>query len=148
MEVLKYTIIKTRSQYNEYCDKLEELVQQDNPDQHSQNEIELLGLLIEKWDNEHNTIQTGDPVRVIKALMESHKLKSKDLGEILKIPKSTVSEILHYKKGLSKEVIRRLADHFKMSQQVFNRPYKLVSRLNSGLRDSGVMNTPKKLELH
>jgi HTH-type transcriptional regulator/antitoxin HigA len=148
METLKYTLIKTRQQYNEYCDKLEELLTQETTGQQIQDEIELLGLLIEKWDNEHSTIQKSDPVRIIKSLMESHKLRSKDLSDILDIPKSTVSEILHYKKGLSKEVIRKLAAHFKMSQEAFNRPYKLVSRLNSQLRDSGVMNTPKKLETH
>lgn len=148
METLKYTLIKNQYQYNEYCDKLEALVLQETTRQNIQDEIELLGLLIEKWDNEHNTMQKTDPVRIIKSLMESHRMRSKDLSEILDIPKSTVSEILHYKKGLSKEVIRKLAAHFKMSQEAFNRPYKLVSRLNSQLRDSGVMNTPKKLEAH
>jgi len=33
---------------------------------------------------------------------------------------------LHYKKGLSKDVIRKLAAHFKVSQEAFNRPYALV----------------------
>ncbi len=41
------------------------------------------------------------------------------------ISKGYISDILHYKKGLSKELIRKLAVHFKVSQGAFNRPYKL-----------------------
>lgn len=36
-----------------------------------------------------------------------------------------MSDILNYKKGLSKEVIRKLATHFKVRQEAFDRPYKL-----------------------
>ena len=35
--------------------------------------------------------------------------------------------MLNYKKGLSKDTIRILSQKFKMSQEVFNRPYKLKS---------------------
>jgi HTH-type transcriptional regulator / antitoxin HigA len=52
---------------------------------------------------------------------------------------------LNYKKGLSKEVIRTLAAHFKLSQEAFNRPYKLRSPLNSHLKNASVMNTTKEL---
>jgi hypothetical protein len=41
--------------------------------------------------------------------------------------KGYVSDILHYKKSLSKEVIRKLADRFKLRQDAFNRPYHLKS---------------------
>jgi HTH-type transcriptional regulator/antitoxin HigA len=56
-----------------------------------------------------------------------------------------MSEILHYRKGLSKEIIRKLADRFKVRQEAFNRPYKLISAANSHLRNAGVMNTPKEM---
>ena len=58
--------------------------------------------------------------------MNDHQLKAKDLVDILGISKGYVSDILHYKKGLSKEVIRKLASYFKVSQDAFNRPYALV----------------------
>jgi HTH-type transcriptional regulator/antitoxin HigA len=57
--------------------------------------------------------------------MANRKMKSKDLVLLLGISKGVVSDILHYRKGLSKEVIRKLANHFKVSQEAFNRPYKL-----------------------
>jgi len=40
--------------------------------------------------------------------------------------KGYVSDILNYKKGLSKESIRMLSERFKLNQQAFNRPYKLA----------------------
>ena len=54
--------------------------------------------------------------------------------------------MLNYKKGLSKQVIRKLADHFKVRQEAFNRPYKLVSPVNTHLRNASVMNTTKELK--
>ena len=53
-------------------------------------------------------------------------MKPQDLTTILGISKGYVSDILNYKKGLSKEVIRKLAEYFKVKQEAFNRPYKLV----------------------
>jgi HTH-type transcriptional regulator/antitoxin HigA len=77
--------------------------------------------------------------------MEDHNMKAKDMVDILEISKGYVSDILNYKKGLSKDVIRKLADHFKLSQEAFNRSYKLVVPENSHLRNASVMNTKKKL---
>lgn len=72
-------------------------------------------------------------------------MKPKDLVDLLEISKGYVSEILHYKKGLSKEVIRKLAVYFKVSQEAFNRPYKLKVAENSRFKNASVMNTKKKL---
>ena len=74
-------------------------------------------------------------------------MKPKDLVELLDVSKGYVSDMLNYKKGLSKDVIRKLADHFKVSQEAFNRPYKLHVPENSHLRNASVMNTRKKLEI-
>jgi HTH-type transcriptional regulator/antitoxin HigA len=55
--------------------------------------------------------------------------------------------LLNYKKGLSKDIIRTLSGYFKVSQEAFNRHYKLKNPVNSHLRDASVMNTPKELEM-
>ncbi len=143
METLKYTVIKDVEQYKEYCDILEELIQNDN--KVTKDEIDLLALLIEKWDNEHNTFNDSDPIELLKALMEEHDLKAKDLVEILNLSKGTISKILNYHKGLSKDTIRKLSDYFKLSQEVFNRPYKLVHEVNRHFRNASLMNTKKNI---
>ncbi len=146
MEVLLYKVIKTKKQYNEYCNKLEELLEHDSKDKQVAEVVELLTFLIEKWDNEHNSFADLDPVSLLRHLMEENDLKAKDLVDILGVGKSLVSDILHYKKGLSKDIIRLLAAHFKVSQEAFNRPYKLVVAANSHLRNASVMNTTKQFE--
>jgi HTH-type transcriptional regulator/antitoxin HigA len=144
MEILKYKVIKLDEQYMEYCNLLEALVGDKESDS-AEDEVELLTMLIEKWDEQHSTFSTADPVEILKYLMDEHKLKAKDIATLLNVNKSTVSEILHYRKGFSKEIIRKLAERFKVRQEAFNRPYKIISTLNSHLRDAGVMNTTKNL---
>jgi len=145
METLKYKVIKTDPQYQEYCATLEELLNTEASNS-NQDEVELLTLLIEKWDSEHNSFEDVNPIELLKSLMSEHKLKSKDLVRILGVSKGLVSDILNYKKGLSKEIIRTLAFYFSVSQEAFNRSYKLISPINAHLRNASVMNTPKLLE--
>lgn len=144
MEALKYTIIKTRNQYNEYCNLLEKLIGNESID--FRDEIDLLTLLIEKWDDENNSLMDSDPIEILKTLMEENNLRPKDLVDILGLSKGTVSKILNYHKGLSKETIRKLSIHFIVSQEVFNRPYKIINEVNRHFRDANLMNTKKDLE--
>ena len=144
MEVLKYSIVKTKEQYNEYCKILEDLVCLEN--QNMQDEVELLTLLIEKWDNEHNSLMDLNPIELLRSLMTENNMRSKDLVEILGLSKGTVSKILNYHKGLSKETIRKLADYFKISQEAFNRPYRIINEVNRHFRNASLMNTKKDME--
>ena len=145
MKKLKYTIIKTQDQYYKYCDILENLVSAENP--LLDDEIALLTLLIETWDNQHSSFKEVDPITLLKYLMEERKMKAKDLVNLLGVSKGLVSDILNYKKGLSKEVIRILADHFKVSQEAFNRPYKLVNAASPKIKHASVVNPKKKLKI-
>lgn len=146
MTTLKYKVITSKTQYKDYSNALEELVFSGSKDRNMKDELALLTLLIEKWDAEHNTFDELNPVQLLRSLMGEHNMKGKDLVELLDISKGYVSDILNYKKGLSKEVIRKLAVHFKISQEAFNRPYKLVVPENSRLRNASVMNTTKSMD--
>ena len=124
------TVIKSREKYDEYCKILEDMLIKD--EEQYEEEIELLTLLIENWDGKnisHSEIE--DPVEILKALMEENGLKAKDLTDILGLSKGTISKILNYHKGMSKETIRKLSQHFKLSQDIFNRPYTLVAEPES-----------------
>jgi HTH-type transcriptional regulator/antitoxin HigA len=143
METLKYTVIKDQKQYSVYCDILEKLLCED--ESAMKDEIELLSLLIEKWDSEHNTLKDSDPIEILKYLMNEHGLKAKDLVKILNLSKGTISKILNYQKGLSKATIHKLSDYFKVSQETFNRPYKLKNQINKRFRDANLMNTRKNM---
>jgi len=144
METLKYTVIKSKAQYKAYCKALETLIDSGAKGK-AADEVDLLTLLIEKWDAEHNSFMEVDPIQLLHSFMEDHNMKAKDLVKLLKVSKGYVSDILNYKKGLSKEIIRDLSTHFKVSQEAFNRPYKLKSPINAKLKNASVMNTRKAL---
>lgn len=110
---------------------LDDLLSKNENNKAARDETELLTLLIEKWDAEHSTLNDADPIELLKSLINDRHLKAKDLVVILEVSKGLVSDILNYKKGLSKEIIRLLAKEFKVSQEAFNRPYKLKISLKS-----------------
>jgi HTH-type transcriptional regulator/antitoxin HigA len=145
MENLQYKIIKTDSQYNKYCDILESLVEGGKKTKTTQDEIELLTLLIEKYDDEQNTFEDLDPIELLKALLKDHKMKAVDLATLLHVSEGLVSDMLNYKKGLSKETIRILSERFKLNQEAFNRPYELNIPIDPKHENARMMNTRKKL---
>ncbi|MBO9620277.1 MAG: helix-turn-helix domain-containing protein [Niabella sp.] len=126
METLKYKVIKTEKQYDDYCQILHDLdFSNKKKSKAIKDEIDLLTLLIEKYDVEHNIFTELNPVELLKSLMKEHHLKSIDLARKLNISPGLISDITNYKKGISKELIRQLALMFKLSQEAFNRPYPL-----------------------
>ena len=134
METLKYKVIKSEAQYDKYCDQLEELLDSGSESKAVNDEIDLLTLLIEKWDEEHNTFDDADPIEILKSLMKDHKMKAVDIAALVGVSEGLVSDMLNYKKGLSKETIRILAARFKLSQEAFNRPYKLATPAKNSSR--------------
>jgi len=143
MEILKYKKIKNQEQYQEYCNKLEELCLEEKITEEVEDEMEVLTILIEKFDEENSKDKLLDPIKMLKYLMDDNKLNASQIALMLGVSKGLISDILQYKKGLSKEVIRKLADHFKVRQEIFNRPYKLLVPLNTRLKNASVMNTQK-----
>ncbi len=144
METLQYKVIKTNAQYNKYCDAIEALVDSGKKTKAVQDEIELLTLLIEKYDADHNTFDDADPIELLKSLMKDHKMKAVDLANLLDVSEGLVSDILNYKKGLSKETIRILSERFKLSQEAFNRPYDLHVPVRPRFKNAKMMNNKKK----
>lgn len=128
MKTLQYKIITSKSQYKQYCDTLHDLLFVLQKTKEVNDEIDLLTLLIEKWDNEHSTLKKLDPVQLLISFMKDHKLNATEMAGVLDITKGTISDILNYRKSLSKQVIRKLSDTFKVNQDAFNRDYPLRYR--------------------
>ena len=122
---LAYSLIKSEKQYFKYCDELEELLKLKKKTRDQNDLIDLLTLLIEKYDDDHDTSRDLDPVEFIVLLMKDHKMKPVDLGRELGVSKSLVSDVLNYRRAVSKVMVRKLAERFKMQQEAFNRPYWL-----------------------
>ena len=123
METLKYKVIVSDKQYDKYCKTLEDLVSVKT--KANKDEIALLTLLIEKYDEEHTDFKLADPIALLRSLLKEYNMKGVHLAKLLHVSEGLVSDMLNYKKGLSKDSIRILAEKFKLSQEAFNRPYKL-----------------------
>jgi plasmid maintenance system antidote protein VapI len=63
---------------------------------------------------------------VLKSLMEINQKSQQDIAALLEVSKGYISEVLNYKKRLSSEGIRVLADHFAIQQEALNREYELI----------------------
>jgi len=79
---------------------------------------DLLTLLIEDFEEKHYALKPADPVTVIEELMAANGLKQKDLLDVFSTP-SIVSEVLHGKRQLTTEHIRRLSRRFHVSAEIF-----------------------------
>jgi HTH-type transcriptional regulator / antitoxin HigA len=78
---------------------------------------ELLTLLIEDFEEKHYALKAASPVEVLNELVSANNLKQKDLVDVFGTP-SIVSEVLHGKRQLTTEHIRRLSRRFHVSPEV------------------------------
>lgn len=124
-EMSSLKVIKSIEQYHHYCDELERLTSLERLSAEDQETVELLEVLIEKWDDEHSREAELHPVNLLKQLMDMHDLNATELSKITGIDKTVLSKIINHKKGFSKEVTRALAGYFKVSQEGFNKPYPI-----------------------
>jgi HTH-type transcriptional regulator/antitoxin HigA len=80
--------------------------------------IELLTLLIERYEAEHYAIPSSDAVSVVRFLLEHQNLAQRDL-----IPEfgseSAVSMFLSGQRKLTLDQVRRLSSRFHLSSDVF-----------------------------
>ena len=80
-------------------------------------ELEILSILIEKYENEQLIIDYPDPIDAIKFRMEQMGYKPSDLAHFIGY-KSRVSEILHKKRKLTIEMIRILGKELNIPMEV------------------------------
>ncbi|MFA5819592.1 MAG: helix-turn-helix domain-containing protein [Bacteroidales bacterium] len=105
-------IIKTEEEYSQALKRLEAIF--DAPADTSEgDEAELLGILIEKYEDEYYPINAPDPIEAIRFRMEQMNMDNQDLAKILGY-KSRVSEIFNRKRKLSLKMIRNLHEKLKI----------------------------------
>jgi HTH-type transcriptional regulator / antitoxin HigA len=98
--------IKTRKDYDQAMLRLEDLFDAKKGTSKG-DELEILSILIEQYEDKHFPIDLPDPVEAIKFRMEQSGMTQTDLADILG-HKSRASEVLNRKRKLSLEMIRQL----------------------------------------
>ncbi len=117
---MKHTVIKSKEQYSDYCRALEKLL----TNKSNEDEIELLTLLIESWDREHNPFEKADGVTVLRYLMREHGLKAVEVADIVGVGRTQISDILNNKRVIPTGMAHRLGQHFKVKAGIFEDPCK------------------------
>ena len=85
-------------------------------------ELELLGMLVDNYENEKFPIGFPDPVEAIKFRMEQLGYTQTDLANVVGL-KSRASEILNRKRKLSLEMIRQIHDSLNIPTEVLIQAY-------------------------
>jgi len=83
-----------------------------------QEAIELMTLLIDRYEQEHYPIPEAEPADVLRFLLEKNGLTQRDIAPELG-SESTVSLVLSGKRQLNRDHIARLSRRFNVSPAVF-----------------------------
>lgn len=98
--------IKTKKDYQAAMNRLE-VIFDAKPGTQEGDELEVLGILIDKYEQENYPIGYPDPIEAIKFRMEQLGYSQTDLAKVVGL-KSRASEILNKKRKLTLEMIRQL----------------------------------------
>ena len=119
---MKLKVLKTENEYNKALKRLEKIF--DSPaDTPEGDEADILGLLIEKYEDEHYPIEAPNPIEAIKFRMEQMNMDNKDLAKVIGY-KSRVSEIFNRKRKLNLRMIRNLHEKMKIPYESLLADYK------------------------
>jgi HTH-type transcriptional regulator/antitoxin HigA len=101
-----------------YTEALFELTALEHPSRSEAEAIELLTLLVDRYEQAHYSVPAADAVSVVRFLIEQQGLSQRDL-----IPQfgseSAISMFLAGQRKLTLEQVRRLSARFKLPSDVF-----------------------------
>jgi HTH-type transcriptional regulator/antitoxin HigA len=113
--------IKTEKDYNQALERLE-IIFDSKLGSAEGDELEVLGILINQYENEYFPIGLPDPIEAIKFRMEQMGYNQNDLANIVGL-KSRASEILNRKRKLTLEMIRQLHERLNIPTDVLIQTY-------------------------
>ena len=111
-------VIHNDAELEMYTDALFRLTALESPSGSEVEAIELLTLHVERYEQEHYSIPKGDPVSVVRFIIEQQNLTQRDL-----IPQfgseSAVSMFMTGQRNLTLEQVRKLSARFKLPADTF-----------------------------
>jgi len=118
---MKIAPIRNNKDYQNALKRLEEIFDAKKGSEEG-DELEILSILIDKYENERFPIGLPGPIEAIKFRMEQMGMKPKDLAEVVGY-KSRVSEILNKKRKLSLSMIRKINETLLIPTEVLVQEY-------------------------
>jgi HTH-type transcriptional regulator/antitoxin HigA len=115
--------IKTKAEYKAALREIETLF--DAPDKSPEaDRLEVLVMLVEKYETQHYSIAAPDPIDFLNYAMETRGLTRKDLEPYIGT-RGRVAEVLNRARPLTLVMIRRLSDGLKLPADVLIADYEL-----------------------
>lgn len=118
---MKIKPIRNEKDYQNALKRLEEIFDAKRGTEEG-DELEILSILIDNYENENFPIEMPDPIEAIKFRMEQMGMKQKDLEEVFGF-KSRVSEVLNKKRKLTLEMVRNLNSKLHIPTEVLIQDY-------------------------
>lgn len=118
---MKLKPIRSENDYELGLKRLDEIFDAE-PGSKDGDELEILAMLIEDYEEKNYQIGPPDPIEAIKFRMEQMNMSQTDLAEIIG-HKSRVSEILNKKRKLTLNMIRKLNKELNISTEVLVKEY-------------------------
>lgn len=117
--------IRSKKQHKEYLQRAYKLMQNKlKPKSTESDELEMLTILIEKYEEEIMPIAPPHPIDAIKFRLDQNGMKKSELTNIIG-SRSRVSEILSGKRKLSLSMIRKLNRILDIPAEVLIREYEM-----------------------
>jgi HTH-type transcriptional regulator/antitoxin HigA len=112
-------VIHNDDELERYTAQLFELSEIKNPSPYDLEAIELLGMLIEKYESERYPVPAASPQEVVRFLLDQHGLQQQDL-----IPEfGSAAQVSYFMKGRRKLPVDQIA---KLSQRFHVSPASLI----------------------
>jgi len=121
METLP-SVISSESELERLTEEVDSLmtkgIKQGNLSPEEESLLELLGILIESYEDKHYPMPELPPNEFLKYLMEERELKQSDLLHVFG-SSGIASEVVNGKRSISKAQAKKLAEFFKVSVELF-----------------------------
>lgn len=108
--------IRTEDDYNSALARIEEIWDA-QPGAPESDELDVLAVLVEAYEDEHHPIDPPDPIEAIRFRMDQMGLTQKDLEPLIG-SRGRVAEVLNKKRGLNIEMIRNLTESLGIPAEV------------------------------
>lgn len=119
---MKYTKIKSDDQYNLYSDCHEKLTLKDY--EKYRDEIELIEILIDEYESRTIHFEPKmNPVEILEYLLKENNLSKAQLSRELGVSRQLITDILNYRRDLSKTMILKLSKRFNLNTSIFTKEY-------------------------
>jgi len=115
--------IKTEADYEAALARIDELMDA-QPDSPEGDELDILVVLLESYEEKHHPISAPDPIGAIRFRMDQLGLIDKDLTPYIG-SSGRISEILNYKRKLTLTMIRQLHQGLKIPTESLIEDYAL-----------------------